>query len=202
MNQKTKRQGSKAKLREYLIAHVGMVLDSKTLSAVAGASEWGRRIRELRDEEGMNIVTHNDRSELKPGEYLLLDLKIKPAFERSVSKELRAFVLDRNGFTCQMCGVGAGEIHPFDQHRKSRLHIGHIIDKSMGGTDEPSNLRAICSVCNEGASNLTLNRPEAIKLIAQIRRAPMKDQQDVLAWLIQKYPAFVQEKLRQQDNDI
>ncbi len=39
---------------------------------------------------------------------------------------------------------------------KQDCMVGHIIDKSMGGTNEPNNLRAICSVCNEGASNLTL----------------------------------------------
>ena len=58
----------------------------------------------------------------------------------------------------------------------------------MGGTDEPSNLRAICSVCNEGASNLTLNRPQAIKLLAQVRRAPTPDQLDILTWMIKKFP--------------
>ena len=145
-------------------------------------------MRELRNEEGMNIVTHNDRSELKPGQYLLVDLKPLPAFERGISKETRAFVLDRNGFTCQMCGAAAGEPHPYDANRKTRLHLGHIIDKSMGGTDDASNLRAICSVCNEGASNLTLDRPRAIKLLAQIRRAPATDQLEVLKWIIQKFP--------------
>jgi hypothetical protein len=58
----------------------------------------------------------------------------------------------------------------------------------MGGSDEPGNLRAICSVCNEGASNLTLNRPQAIKLLAQIRRAPTSDQLDVLKWIVEKFP--------------
>lgn len=185
---KSNRKGSRAKLREYFLANVGKVLNSDELREVAGVSEWARRVRELRNEEGMNIVTHNDRSDLKPGQYLLIDLKTLPAFERGISKETRAYVLDRNGFTCQMCGVAAGESHPYDERRKTRLHIGHIIDKSMGGTDEPSNLRAICSVCNEGASNLTLNRPEAIKLIAQVRRAPGKDQLDVLEWLVKKFP--------------
>ncbi len=183
-----KGKGSRAKLREFFLANVGIVLDSNTLREVAGTSEWGRRVRELRNEEGLNIVTHNDRSDLKPGQYLLIDIKPLPAFERGISKETRAFVLDRNGFTCQMCGAAAGEPHPYDNGRKTRLHIGHIIDKSMGGTDEANNLRAICSVCNEGASNLTLNRPDTIKLIAQIRRAPAKDQLDVLKWLIQKFP--------------
>jgi 5-methylcytosine-specific restriction endonuclease McrA len=189
MNKKApKGKGSRSKLRDFFLSNAGKILNSDTLREVAGTSEWGRRVRELRNEEGMNIVTHNDRSDLKPGEYLLIDLKPLPAFERGISKEVRAFVLDRNGFTCQMCGAAAGEPHPYDTGRKTRLHIGHIIDKSMGGTDEPSNLRAICSVCNEGASNLTLNRPQAIKLLAQIRRAPSSDQLDVLKWLVQKFP--------------
>jgi hypothetical protein len=126
-----KGKGSRAKLREYFIQHVGKVLNSDLLREIGGTSEWGRRVRELRNEEGMNIVTHNDRSALKPGEYLLIDLKPLPSFERGISKEVRAFVLDRNGFTCQMCGAAAGEPHPYDAGRKTRLHIGHIIDKSM-----------------------------------------------------------------------
>ncbi len=190
-------KGSRAKLREFFTENVGMVLDSDTLREVAGTSEWARRVRELRNEEGLNIITHNDRADLKPGEYLLVDLKIKPAFERGISKETRAFVLDRDGFTCQMCGAAAGEPHPHDQGRITRLHIGHIIDKSMGGTDEPNNLRAICSICNEGASNLTLNRPDAIKLLAQVRRAPVKDQLDVLKWLVSKFSEQSKELIEQ-----
>ena len=187
-NKAPKGKGSRAKLREYFSKNVGKILNSDALRKVAGTSEWGRRVRELRNEEGMNIVTHNDRSDLKPGQYLLVDSKPLPAFERGISKETRAFVLDRNGFTCQMCGAAAGEPHPYDAGRKTRLHIGHIIDKSMGGTDEATNLRAICSVCNEGASNLTLNRPQAIKLLAQVRRAPASDQLDLLKWVIEKFP--------------
>lgn len=164
-------------------------MDSGELRKASGnASEWARRVRELRTEEGYQILTHNDRSDLKPGEYLLLDPKPLPAFERGISKETRAFVLDRNGFTCQMCGAVAGERHPSDPARKTRLHIGHIVDKSMGGSDDPSNLRAICSVCNEGARNLTLDRPSLQKLLIQVRRATGADQIEVLKWLITKYP--------------
>lgn len=198
---KPPRKGSRTKLREYFTSHVGLVLNSDTLRKIAGTSEWARRVRELRNEEGMNIITHNDSSKLKPGEYLLVDLKPLPAFERGISKEVRAFVLDRNGFTCQMCGAAAGESHPYDKGRKTRLHIGHIIDKSMGGTDEPSNLRAICSICNEGASNLTLNRPQAIKLLAQVRRAPASDQLDLLKWIIRKFPKQAKEFLNQEGKE-
>lgn len=179
--------GARAKLRAYFETHVGEKLNSETLRQVAGTSEWGRRVRELRDEHGMDIVTNNDRSDLHPGEYMLASLKLRPHFERGISKETRAYVLDRNGFTCQMCGAAAGEPHPYDG-RQTRLQIGHIIDKSMGGADDASNLRAICSVCNEGAANVTLERPPADKILAQLRRSPGVEQRKVLEWLVRKYP--------------
>ena len=125
---------------------------------------------------------------MKPGQYLLVDRKPIPAFARGISRETRAYVLDRNGFTCQMCGAVAGEPHPADPSRVTRLHIGHIVDKSMGGTDDPSNLRAVCSICNEGAKNLTLDRPSIMKLLIQVRRATGGDQLLVLKWLVGKYP--------------
>jgi hypothetical protein len=198
MNAKSPK-GSRARLRAYFLSHVGQVLDSDELREASGnASEWARRVRELRTEEGYQILTHNDRSDLRPGQYLLLDPKPVPAFERGISKETRAFVLDRNGFTCQMCGAVAGEPHPTDPTRKTRLHIGHIIDKSMGGSDDPTNLRAICSVCNEGARNLTLDRPSLQKLLIQVRRATGADQVEVLRWLVRKYPKQAMAMLAQQ----
>lgn len=185
--------GARDKLRKYFLEHIGIVLDSDTLRSVAGISEWARRVRELRNEEGYQILTHNDRSDLKPGQYVLENPKSQPGFAREISKETRAYVLDRNGFTCQMCGAVAGEPHPYDPSRKTRLHIGHIIDKSMGGTDGPTNLRALCSVCNEGAANLTLDRPSHDKLLIQIRRATGADQLKVLEWLVKKFPKQAKE---------
>lgn len=187
--EKTPRGGARGKLRAHFLANIGRVMDSQELRVIAdNQSEWARRVRELRTEEGYLILTHNDRSELKPGQYLLETAKPQPAFERALSKETRAFVLDRNGFTCQMCGAVAGEPHPYDPTRNTRLHIGHIIDKSKGGIDEPSNLRAICSVCNEGAQNAMLIRPDLKQLLIQTRRATSADQLEVLKWLISKFP--------------
>ncbi|MCX7240336.1 MAG: HNH endonuclease signature motif containing protein [Burkholderiales bacterium] len=183
-----KSSGARSKLRAYFLANIGRVMDSEELRPVAGnISEWARRVRELRTEEGFLILTHNDRADLKPGEYLLETAKPQPAFARDISKETRALVLDRNGFTCQMCGAVAGEPHPYDPTRKTRLHIGHVIDKSMGGSDEATNLKAICSVCNEGAANVTLQRPDLTKLLVQVRRATSADQRELLKWLKAKF---------------
>lgn len=180
--------GSRRRLREYFLKNVGRVLTSEELRKAANASEWARRVRELRNEEGYQILTHNDRNDLSPGQYLLLDPEPAPASARSISKEVRAFVLDRDGYTCQMCGAVAGEPHPHDEGRKTRLQIGHIVDKSMNGPDDAGNLRAMCSICNEGARNLTLDRPTVRKLLIQIRRATGADQREVLAWLLKKFP--------------
>lgn len=182
-------QSARAKLRAYFLAHVGQVLDSYELrEAAGGITEWARRVRELRQIEGMNIQTDKDIGALKPGEYILVDTTPLPVFESTISKETRAYVLDRNGFTCQMCGAVAGEPHPYDPTRPTRLHIGHIVDTSQGGTADPENLRALCSVCNEGAQNLTLPRPSGSWLLAQVRRAGGAEQRAVLEWLLRKYP--------------
>ena len=180
--------GARDQLRAHFLANLGRVMATEELQRVSGGiSEWARRVRELRNEEGFQILTHNDRDDLKPDEYVLDSPKPRPAFAREMSKETRVFVLDRNGFTFQMCGAVAGEPHPFDPGRKARLHIGHIIDKSLGGSDEPANLRAICSVCNEGATNITLPRPDLQKLLVQVRRATATDQRAVLDWLRTKF---------------
>ena len=179
--------GVKVRLREYFTANLGRVLDNKTLRRKFGesADSWTRRVRELRA-EGYDIQTHHDRTDLKPGQYIMVSVNRRPSFERSIPKKVRALVLDRNGNTCQMCGIAAGEVHTFDG-RPARLHIGHIVDESHGGTHEPQNLRALCSVCNEGSSNLTAPRPSAVQLLTHIRRAQRDDQQAAYKWLKKKF---------------
>lgn len=67
-----RKPGSKEKIRQYLLANIGRVLSSAEMQeASGGVAEWARRTRELRDQEGWPILTHNDSAELKPGQYLL-----------------------------------------------------------------------------------------------------------------------------------
>lgn len=182
--------GSKERIRQFLASKVGQVVTAIQLRDAAGTdvSEWARRVRELREDEGWKILTHNDRADLKPGEYLLTE---KPPdnqvrFGRGISAKLRAEVLDRNGFTCQMCGLTPGDIDP-NTGRKVRLHLGHIKDKNLGGKDELSNLRALCSTCNQGAKNITGEKPTAIWLLSQIRRAGLSEQRAAFEWLSKKF---------------
>lgn len=184
------KKGSKALILDFLLTKVGKIVTSADLQqASGGASEWARRLRELRDEEGYDILSHKDRRELKPGQYILASTKRRPAFRRGISKETRAFVLERNGYTCQMCGMAAGDPDPYHASRTIRLTLGHIKDKSKGGDDSPTNLRAVCSNCNEGLQNISPPKPDRIHLLSLIRRAALDDQQEVLRWLQQKFEA-------------
>lgn len=187
------RVSSKQGLRDFLRPRVGKVVSSAELQqAAGGAVEWGRRLRELR-EEGWAIRSHNDRSDLKPGEYVLEEepvaMQAVPtyAFSRPISRRIRAQVLERNGYTCQMCGRGAGDPDDENPGRTVRLHIGHIVDRSHGGQDELSNLRALCSTCNQGAKNIAQEPPSRIWLLGQLRRANLADQHAALQWLRQKF---------------
>lgn len=185
-----KRIGSKERIRRFLRERVGQVVTAKQLQETANVSEWARRLREIRNDEGWLIFSHLDDSDLKPGEYRVVSIPSMLGdydFSKPISARTRAQVLDRNGQTCQMCGAGAGE--PDDQNpgRKVRLHIGHIVDRSHGGTDDLTNLRALCSTCNQGAQNLTPAPPSRIFLMTQIRRAKVEDQKEALRWLQKKF---------------
>ncbi len=183
-----RKPGSKQLILEFFLRNIGEVLESKDIQkASGGAVEWARRVRELRNEDGYQILSHKDRANLKPNQYLMETIERAPAFARSISNEARAWVLERNGYTCQMCGVAAGDPDPLGGNRTVRLTMGHILDKSKGGDDTPQNLRAVCTNCNQGLQNTALPKPDRIHLLAQIRRATIQDQEAVLGWLLQKF---------------
>jgi hypothetical protein len=180
-------KGSRARVLQFLLANLTKVVSSDEIRKAASSSEWARRLRELRDEFGYQILSHKDRRQLKPGQYLLETDVRNPVLPRTISKETRAFILERNGYTCQMCGLAASDPDPLHPGQKIRLTMGHIIDKSKGGTDRPENLRAVCTNCNEGLQNIAPPKPGRIELLKQVRRATIEDQLHLLDWLAKKY---------------
>lgn len=179
---------SKQRLLNFLRHNVGKVLTSRQLQrASGGAVEFGRRLRELR-EEGWPVETHRDDTTLRPGQWILRSVKKREhvKFAGTVSREIRARVLERNGYTCQMCGIAAGDLHPHDGCRAT-LHMAHILDKSKGGKPVMENLKAFCSVCNEGAQNIQPVPPTTRDVLATIRRADLGAQKRAYAWLRNKF---------------
>jgi 5-methylcytosine-specific restriction endonuclease McrA len=169
------RASAKDKLRAYFEARVGKVIDTRRLRSIGGVSEYARRIRELRNDEGMQIQTHLDSPALRPGQYVLVSLERSPLrVSHKIDRAQRARILERNGYTCCMCGLAAGDPEPDSPVRKIRLHVDHA-DPDGPTTDE--NLRVTCNVCNEGRSNLeAAPAPKMLSVLRQVRRLPRRDQ--------------------------
>jgi hypothetical protein len=58
----------------YLKLFVGEVVDGRELQVVSAIQEFARRLRELRVEFGYNIITGNTNPDLRPDQYILLDI--------------------------------------------------------------------------------------------------------------------------------
>ena len=179
---------AKDRLRVFLEENIGRVIEKEELREAAGnVTEWARRVRELRDEEGMQIHTHNDDVNLKPGQYKLVSLERLSAVGRAVSPKLRNLIFERNGFTCQLCGAGPGDRDPNNPKRKIRLHIDHIVPVSQGGTNSESNLRVMCSACNQARGAIQPPSETAKNLIMRIRRQPVAVQHEIYETLKRKF---------------
>ncbi len=183
-----KRVGARKRLRAFFEKNIGRVVTTDQLRDIAGISEWARRVRELRDEEGLQILTHNDRDDLKSNEYLFETLELRPVIARSISDKLRRQILERNGYTCQVCGAGAREDSGCEPGKKCRLQIDHVVPISQGGTDDEHNLRAVCVYYNKDKANLKQpTSRDAINVMALIRRQPRNVQQEVYDFLAKKF---------------
>lgn len=173
------------KIRAFFEQRVGRIVTTRQIARVAGISEYARRIRELRDDEGMRILSHNDRHDLKPGQYVLENLDRSPRFSHKIDKTMRARILDRNGLTCSMCGATAGDPDPYRPGRTIRLHVDHI-DPDGPTTDD--NLRTLCNNCNEGRGNLASPpTPSTLVVLRQIRRLPRDQQRRILDDLKERF---------------
>lgn len=62
-----------------------------------------------------------------------------------VSDSLRYDILNRDNFTCVICGASA--------RLGARLHVDHIVPIAKGGKSTPDNLRTLCERCNIGKSD-------------------------------------------------
>lgn len=177
--------GARDKIRKYFEDNVGKKVTTEQISCVAQIHDYQRRIRELRGEEGMQILSYRDRPDLKPNEYILVSLDRLPRFAHKIDKTQRARILDRNGLTCAMCGITAGEPDPYNLDRKITLHIDHI---NPDGPTTDDNLRVLCHNCNEGRSNLIIPpTPNTLSVLRNIRRLPRDEQRRILEELKKKF---------------
>lgn len=138
--------GVKAKLLEYFRANIGKPVSLEELKYLAGkANEWPRRVRELRTEDGWPISTRmQGREDLPVGTYVLDEDKQAPEHDRKIPDDVRVTVLERDNFSCVVCGWNRAMLTPDDPRKFLELH--HLIEHKAKGGNTVENLVTICNV--------------------------------------------------------
>ena len=149
-------RGARSRLRDHFLSNLGRVMGHEELCAVAGSgSAWTRRLRELRDIDGLTLLTHGSHAGLKIGEYVLTDPTPRPRGTSRLSRAQRSAVLERDHHACQMCGATQGDIHHDDPRgRRVRLIVGRIIRRIGGDSAASDDFRVLCSLCADGMRKL------------------------------------------------
>jgi len=187
---------------ELFQSRVRKIVTSQELAQLVGRSGKPishniRRIFELRDEEGYDIVNHKDNERtglnLKVNEWVLLrknpdPKKIRP---RGVNKRIMFEVFTRDGYQCQFCGLASNDDDPFRSGHKVKLHVGHIIAhkkergkdfvkiENIQDMDEIHKLTkddfiTMCNVCNEGAKNKNLKILSPVEKVLKLNKKAKK----------------------------
>ncbi len=77
-----------------------------------------------------------------------------------ISGTVRYEVLKAAKFRCELCGVSADEC---------ALEVDHIVPRSKGGSDEMTNLQALCYVCNAMKGNRDNTNFDAVRASYGVR---------------------------------
>ncbi|HPF30693.1 MAG TPA: hypothetical protein PLO25_00045 [Candidatus Saccharibacteria bacterium] len=177
-NNITKKQKSYTqKALELFQKRLGKIVTSEELAQITGTkgnpiSHNIRRIFELRDEQGYNIVNHKDNDvtglNLKVNEWVLLNMEPDPKKIRSrgVNKKIMFEVFTRDHFTCQTCGRTPQDDDP----------VNSILTKDDFVT--------MCNVCNEGAKNNDLKK---VTLLDRVKSTDDLTKKEIFDFLKSKF---------------
>jgi hypothetical protein len=147
-NQVRKQKGGmKDRILDYLRGNVSKEVTGEELRYVAKGSEWARRVRELRTEDGFPISTKmSGNPHLGVGVYVLEQDRQTPKHDRSIPDPLRREVLRRDQYECTSCGWSHIDWNRSDPRF---LEIHHVQHHARGGRSEQENLITLCNVCHD-----------------------------------------------------
>jgi len=212
LKKEPKKKGFLKNALEWFKQNVGEIVIARELARIPGRkgetiNHNMRRVFELRDEQGYEIINHNDnfssKKNLKVDEWILLKKEPNPNNVRSrgVNKKIMYEVFTRDDNMCQFCGRKPGDDDPFKPGHKIKLHVGHIIahkrtyDKEVVRVEKIDDMNAnailtkndfitMCNVCNEGAKNKDL---EIMTPVAKVMKLRETDQKEIYSTLKKKF---------------
>lgn len=136
------------RILRFLQENVGQVVTCEEIRNVSMISDYGRRVRELRTEEGYLIATcFSGRPDLKPGLYVLESLEPRMAeHDRFIPEAVQRAVYRRDDNRCRACGWSRDD---WDRRDPRNLELHHIEHHAAGGSNEEGNLVVLCSRCHD-----------------------------------------------------
>lgn len=146
---------SKAKILKYLKINLNQPVTGDELRYVTNnSSEWARRVRELRTEEGWTIRTSlSGRPDLPFGHYILENDVQAEIHDRKIPDFIQAAVLERDHFQCRKCGWKRPAI-PIPEDPRQRLELHHIRHHVKKGDNSENNLVTLCNICHDTVHKL------------------------------------------------
>ncbi|MFF4399355.1 HNH endonuclease [Streptomyces sp. NPDC001480] len=186
------RKSSLAKVAEFLAAKGpgGTFSKLELFEAVPDVSQADRRMRDLR-QMGWQIDNYKLNPNLRPDEYLVRKLGTRvdlgeraPKLERkNITGPKRRRILERDGHTCQACGVRAGQEFPDAPGRTAVLTISHIVPVSQGGQNTDDNLRTECQRCSSPSNDPAPAPPSTRQVLDRASQRPFADKQLLYSWM-------------------
>jgi hypothetical protein len=136
------------KILKFFRLNIGKKITGEELKYLAkDRSEWARRVRELRTENGWPIVTKNTgRPDLEVGIYLLEADRQSPEHDRRIPDPVKGAVLRRDGYKCRHCSWTHDEWNRSDPRH---LELHHVEEHVSGGENSEDNLLTLCTVCHD-----------------------------------------------------
>ncbi len=155
---------------------------------------WHQRLSELRVDSGYSILSWRDRSDLRPGEYVMptAEKRAKPAERVKPTPDVWRAVLGRAQNRCEWvdpdgvrCGNVEGAVDPIGGG-KVRLSADHMAPHS-GDPDadrfDPTHWQALCPRHQVVKKNFWNHLTGKFNLMAIIRAAPESDKREVYSFL-------------------
>lgn len=138
----------KDKILKYFRSNTGKPVTGEELRYIANdQTEWARRVRELRTEQGWPIVTkQTGMPELAIGVYILELDRQAPPHDRTIPDSLRRKILKRDNFQCQNC---QWHINEYNRADPRILELHHKKHHAHGGENTEENLITLCNVCHD-----------------------------------------------------
>ncbi|UWZ79182.1 HNH endonuclease [Geoalkalibacter halelectricus] len=136
------------KILLFLKENIGNEISGEELRYVAkNKSEWARRVRELRTEEGWPVLTKTTgMPELPIGIYVLVSDRQSPKEDRAVKDALRREVFVRDGYECRDCKWTP---HQWNRSDPRNLEAHHEKPHAEGGATKKENLITLCNICHD-----------------------------------------------------